>query len=483
MEYIKSVLWNFGDGRTSTEYNPKHTYAMPGKYLWRLTVTDLFGREVKSYGYIYVTEWDYINDTLHATYTDKCYRFALKPSQGVGAVEWSGDEWLWPAAYGGTCKALDDSGTTIALVLNNANGRYYRVGVRDQWFDRLDSYGGSNIECSFKLKEITAVAGEYQELEHIESHVHMRPFWESNRSQNGYDSSGFLEDYALNLQIYADGEQTTPEAQLQEVPRYGDYIYRKRVEARRLQLEISIDTSGWRCIKAQQMFMPLDKVAGPALDYPSESGWQAEFSQPVLWFSRDDSNPDLNRATGSDFSGAHDTRGIGPDGYTNSALNFAPGQGLYASSVSYLTDDFTFGIWVGNISSMPVTLWRMDVDNGATLTVKLVMSGASYAVEWNDGTNGDLRTLSFSGTGWVHLAVQRTNGTLKVFENGVSLSATPLTDSTLGYGGTVYFAENSTCTIFDARINSRAISSAALLYYNSDVTDNQGNGGLLPVRR
>jgi chitodextrinase len=37
---IRSVFWNFGDGATSTEASPTHTYAQGGRYTAELTVTD-----------------------------------------------------------------------------------------------------------------------------------------------------------------------------------------------------------------------------------------------------------------------------------------------------------------------------------------------------------------------------------------------------------------------------------------------------------
>ncbi|WP_445457714.1 PKD domain-containing protein [Flavobacterium sp. HNIBRBA15423] len=40
---IVSWLWNFGDGSTSTDQNPSHTYATSGSYTVSLTVTDSFG--------------------------------------------------------------------------------------------------------------------------------------------------------------------------------------------------------------------------------------------------------------------------------------------------------------------------------------------------------------------------------------------------------------------------------------------------------
>lgn len=483
VQYIKSVLWSFGDGRTSTEYNPVHTYVMPGTYTWHLTVTDLFGETFTASGTIRVYDWDYTIDDLHAAYTDTCFRFAVASQQGVGAVEWAGDYWLWPTAYTGTCKGLDNAGNTISLVCNNSNGRFYRVGIRDIWQDRIGAYGGYDIECSFRLKEHTAPAGEFEEIEHIESHVHMRPFWEENRNLDGFTAEGFLSNYAVSLQMYENGEPTTPAAKIQQVPRYGDYVFRKRIEARRLQLEVLVDTSAWRCIKAQQQMMGINKAAGPAFDTPTEDSWQYEFRQPDFWWSRDQLRSRMDRSAGVNLSGTHDTLGIGPDGLTNTAVNFAVGQGLYATGKTQVTGDMTLGFWVGNIVGLPIVLWRMDVSDGNTLQVRLVAVGAGYGLEWNDGTNGDLRTLSWAGAGWVHLAVAKDGTVLRMFENGVQLSATPLTDATLGYGGTIWIYENSICTGYDARRNTRAISAAALAYYYDDVINNNGNGGLLPIRR
>lgn len=483
MKYIKSVSWEFGDGRNSTEYSPNHVYSMPGIYNWRLTVIDLFGRTITETGVIFVYDWDYLNDDLHVAYTSKCYRFATREKEGVRGVEWGGTYWLWPTAYMGTSKGFNDVGETISLVCNNRNGRFYRIGLPDIWQDRIGPYESHEIECRIKLKEHTAIAGEYQEIEHIESHVHMRPYWESNRNLSGFTSEGFLDNYKLALQIYENGEQLIPLAKLQEVPRYGDYVYRKRVEARRLQLEILLDTSAWRCIRVQQLLMPIDKAAAPGYDYPKECQWQAEFMGADLWLTRDGLNPILNRATGGNFSGTHDTYAIGPDGIINSALNMAITNGLFTTGCAYITGDMTLCLWISGIAGTPIVLWRMNVDNGAMLLVTLENIAGNFAVRWNDGTNSDTRTLSWAGIGWVFIAVQKRGSTLRIFENGVQLSATPLIDDTLGYGLTVNFAEVSICTIFDVRRVPYAISAEALRYYYDDVINNAGNGGLLPIMR
>ncbi len=45
---IQSVFWNFGDGMTSTEASPHHTYAKGGRYTVELTVTDRQGAKASA---------------------------------------------------------------------------------------------------------------------------------------------------------------------------------------------------------------------------------------------------------------------------------------------------------------------------------------------------------------------------------------------------------------------------------------------------
>ena len=40
-----SYLWDLGDGSTSTEANPRHSYAKAGTYTIKLTVTDATGKQ------------------------------------------------------------------------------------------------------------------------------------------------------------------------------------------------------------------------------------------------------------------------------------------------------------------------------------------------------------------------------------------------------------------------------------------------------
>lgn len=58
---IASYLWEFGDGTTSAEANPVHTYATEGTYLAKLTVTDNSGLTGNDTAQVYVTAAPFIS--------------------------------------------------------------------------------------------------------------------------------------------------------------------------------------------------------------------------------------------------------------------------------------------------------------------------------------------------------------------------------------------------------------------------------------
>lgn len=68
---VSSVLWNFGDGQTSTQRNPTHTYDNPGVYTVSVTVTNAFGVSDT------VTKDDYI-EIIPAPFAD----FTATPLEG-----------------------------------------------------------------------------------------------------------------------------------------------------------------------------------------------------------------------------------------------------------------------------------------------------------------------------------------------------------------------------------------------------------------
>ncbi|MHC1775781.1 MAG: PKD domain-containing protein [Lentimicrobium sp.] len=68
---ITSWLWNFGDGSTSTQQNPSHTYAVAGVYNVSLTVSGTTGSDTETKnGYITVTGGSTGNSTLSGLVSD-----------------------------------------------------------------------------------------------------------------------------------------------------------------------------------------------------------------------------------------------------------------------------------------------------------------------------------------------------------------------------------------------------------------------------
>ena len=473
--FVSAYFWDFGDGSTSTERSPTHIYMMPGSYTVSLTITDDYGAStpmIKIF-YINVYDFDYAGGT-HVPYTNKCFRLAQTANQGISVTEYGGEHWIWPPAYVGTCKGYTEANDTVSLVMDNFTGKFYRVGISDLWKDRLNwPYGGYDIPCRLKLKEQTGEAGEFEEIEHIESHVHIRPYWEDNRNKPGFNKDGFIDGFEMDLQMYENGEPTTPAAKIQNIPRYGDYVYRRREEARRLQMEILTNASAWRIIRVQQHMLSIDKKTGPLLDNPVESQYQREFRTPYFWISRDKSRPLLNRATGRTCTGSYDLLLAGPDTIAKSAIAFAPADSLF-DSIANLSSDFTAGVWLNGIVGYPCTIFNLG-------TLALSLPAAGY-IRFDDGTNLFTSPINWIGAGWVYVTWQRDGNYVRFFENGVQSTYQTLTDHSLIYGGTVRMPVNSTVTIFDPRIIPRAISADALLYYYQKVLKDYGNE-ILPIVR
>jgi PKD repeat protein len=121
-------LWDFGDGNTSTEQNPSHTYAAPGTYTVNLTASNAYGEdtEIKT-GYI----------TVQAPTDPPTAGFSANVTAGnapltvqfTDASTGSPTAWSWNFGDGRTSIAQSPSHTystagtyTVALTVTNAGG-------------------------------------------------------------------------------------------------------------------------------------------------------------------------------------------------------------------------------------------------------------------------------------------------------------------------------------------------------------------------
>jgi len=125
-----SWLWNFGDGETSTEQNPVHTYKTPGTYSVALTVNNQFGSGQK-------VEKDYV-----AVGTVPVAQFAAIPSEGESplsvqfndlsggnpsAFSWDFGDGSWSTERNPTHTYTRPGTYTVTLAVSNPFGSDTRI--------------------------------------------------------------------------------------------------------------------------------------------------------------------------------------------------------------------------------------------------------------------------------------------------------------------------------------------------------------------
>ncbi|WP_292731908.1 lectin like domain-containing protein [Methanoculleus sp.] len=120
-------LWDFGDGNTSTEQNPVHTYALPGNHTVTLSVDDNFSTATKP-GYVRVTPvlFGDANEDDHVSQADTL----IVLQEVVGVRE-------QPAAGTDRFRKTDAHANGVIEVADALFIAQYNVGLRGVWFERL----------------------------------------------------------------------------------------------------------------------------------------------------------------------------------------------------------------------------------------------------------------------------------------------------------------------------------------------------------
>ena len=122
----KSWSWNFGDGGTSTQQNPSHTYSSVGTYIVSLTATNANGSDTETKtNYITVNSCPAPVADFSGTPTSGCASLTVDfTDQSSDATSWS-----WNFGDGGTSTQQNPSHTyssvgtyIVSLTATNANG-------------------------------------------------------------------------------------------------------------------------------------------------------------------------------------------------------------------------------------------------------------------------------------------------------------------------------------------------------------------------
>jgi FOG: PKD repeat len=149
--------WDFGDGSTSTEKNPSHTYTSTGQYTVKLTVSNEFGSDTKtSTSFINVGTAPYVFFTANGTINSKQVTFTTHGNVADGTYRWDfGD--------GTTSSEKDPIHTykstgvyNVTLAVSNAYGTYNytlrNVSITDTLkadFSATNNQGSSPLRVQF----------------------------------------------------------------------------------------------------------------------------------------------------------------------------------------------------------------------------------------------------------------------------------------------------------------------------------------------
>lgn len=300
---------------------------------------------------------------------------------GLDFSEFDGD-WPMPETGTGVLKIFDEDNHQRILVLDFTDGCFYDISLRDGpinstvqngFKDKIETNGtgGTSISPSVLFKEDT---GEYERFltEHYSSHFYVRPYKESNRSASGYDANGYISGAVFNSSIYVDGEPTTVTSLAEDVNIFGEVVYDKKAEGRRLQTKFSATESGFRLVGRQQEYITKDVIYHPDDRITTEDTSQFNITDDLeYWYTRG-SNPIQCKVTNNVLAstGTLTSRTTGPDGKSNSAVSFT-GTVTIISTPPSTTMSILFWTSTGgatmSVGGTPVSLTTVTTYNGWTL--------------------------------------------------------------------------------------------------------------------
>jgi hypothetical protein len=309
---------------------------------------------------------------LAKTISSYCFRLAVRSTQGGGVTEYGGEGWLWPDADAGVAvTGRDDAGAAIVLVEDARTGFLFRIGVAEQWLDKMGlnaaewgqdpvfgemfvkypEVGGYEIETRVALP---IISDGYKWQKHLETHIAMRCWKSEYRRAEGFTKDGFKPRHKAGLKIYEDGEQIAEESALQDLNRNGDYAYLKKIDARRIQEVIETTTSAYKISQVIAKVQTSDREALPVNNEPIEVRHQREWRLAVIHLSRNLPCPTYNRADGTEMGvvGAEWHEGDKPREVGRAvAPTGKPGEAFWVATGLHKTleddvVDFTVSMWI-----------------------------------------------------------------------------------------------------------------------------------------
>jgi PKD repeat protein len=335
--------WDFGDGTSSEEQNPKHTFYTENSYTVVQVVT------LSDTTTVTVTRTHFIISVPGETTAEEtCLRFATEENEGRGWSKLTGTNWIDPADNFGVSSILDDNAQDRVVCHDQTDFRVYEIDTSDRIVhDRpapVDKEGIQNSEISWEKREAETVFSIIEErkfITHEDSSIDVRPDDVRNRGAEGYAATGLRNAQQLTLKAYADGEQTDAGATAENFPEGGEVVFSgRKMKSNRQQMAVSGTASEITVLNHIHNFLGSDEAKSTAKRTMTEHTIQLELATGMLLHVCRGILPLLNRVTGLNLGSG--TAIAGPDGQSYSAVSCGATTLDNAAAVS----DYTVVIWI-----------------------------------------------------------------------------------------------------------------------------------------
>lgn len=141
-----SYRWQFGDGATSTEANPSHTYARTGVYAVQLTVTNEAGITRSGDGSVSIADLDIVRGKSCSG--GWCWQRPLPQGNPIYDYFYVNDKLGWAVGEGGTILVTNDGGVTWTAQNSGTELNLNKVVFVDAQVGWITSSNGQLLKTS-----------------------------------------------------------------------------------------------------------------------------------------------------------------------------------------------------------------------------------------------------------------------------------------------------------------------------------------------